>query len=379
MPSIAVVILNWNGIGFMKKFIPGVVSSCKRLGEARPGWSARTIIADNGSTDGSVEWMKTLGEDVGTLFFDKNHGFTGGYNKAFRELGGTGFRANDTGDNAPCGEYDYFLLLNSDIEVTGDWLIPLAEWMETHPSCGIASPKLRSHGKRSEFEYAGAAGGFIDRWGFPFCRGRVMSDIETDNGQYDRPCMTFWATGAAMMARREVYRQCGGLDEAFFAHMEEIDLCWRAQLLGWQVWNVPQSTVFHVGGGALPNESPRKLYLNFRNNLFMLHKNLPARKRGLFIFFRMLLDGAAGAVYLLKGKGKYCKSVIEAHRDFRRMKNGLAISPHRPAEELAKAGITDRNGRLRTVWHGSILLPFGNRKRFFRGLETAACCPSEGK
>ena len=182
-----------------------------------------------------------------------------------------------------------------------------------------------------------------------------------------------------MMARREVYRQCGGLDEAFFAHMEEIDLCWRAQLLGWQVWNVPQSTVFHVGGGALPNESPRKLYLNFRNNLFMLYKNLPARKRGLFIFFRMMLDGAAGAVYLLKGKGKYCKSVIEAHRDFRRMKNGLAISPRRPAEELAKAGITDRNGRLRTVWHGSILLPFGNRKRFFRGLETAACCPSEGK
>ena len=257
MSSVAVVILNWNGVDFMKKFIPGVVASCNRLSERLPGWTARTVVADNGSTDGSVEWMKGLGECADTLFFDRNYGFTGGYNKAFRELGGKGF--------------DYFLLLNSDIEVTEDWLVPLAQWMDSHPSCGVAAPKLRGYTARDSFEYAGAAGGFIDRWGFPFCRGRVRSATETDKGQYDKACRTFWATGAAMMVRWSVFEQCRGLDEAFFAHMEEIDFCWRAQLLGWQVWNVPQSVIYHVGGGALPNESPRKLYLNFRNNLLMLH------------------------------------------------------------------------------------------------------------
>ncbi len=359
MPKIAVVILNWNGADFMKKFVPGVVSSCKKLEEALAGWSARTVIADNGSTDGSAEWMQSLGNDAETLFFDKNYGFTGGYNKAYGELGDKG--------------YDYFLLLNSDIEVTEDWLVPLARWMDGHPRCGIAAPKLRSFHLRDRFEYAGAAGGFIDRWGFPFCRGRVMADIETDDGQYDRPCMTFWATGAAMMVRWGVYGQCGGLDDAFFAHMEEIDLCWRAQLLGWQVWNVPESVIYHVGGGALPNESPRKLYLNFRNNLFMLYKNLPANRRTAFILLRMLLDGAAGAVYLLKGKRSYCKAVIDAHRDFRKMKHGLKISPRNPVGQLADAGLIpagERRDRLRTMWKGSILLPFGrSREGFFKSLE----------
>lgn len=348
MHKIAVVILNWNGIGFMKRFVPGVAASCKILGETLPGWSARTIIADNGSTDGSAEWMESLGDEIGKLFFDKNHGFTGGYNKAFGLLETEG--------------YDYFLLLNSDIEVTPDWLVPLARWMDSHPSCGIAAPKLRSYGLREKFEYAGAAGGFIDRWGFPFCRGRVLSSIETDTGQYDRPCMTFWASGAAMLVRREIYSGCGGLDETFFAHMEEIDLCWRAQLLGWQVWNVPESVVYHVGGGALPNESPRKLYLNFRNNLLMLHKNLPPRRRGPFICFRMLLDGAAGIIYLLKGKTDYCKSVIEAHRDFRKMKRGVNPSPR----------LDSVKWRLKTMWKGSILLPFGDRMKFFKGLEEDA-------
>jgi len=360
MSSVAVVILNWNGVDFMKKFIPGVVASCNRLSERLPGWTARTVVADNGSTDGSVEWMKGLGECADTLFFDRNYGFTGGYNKAFRELGGKGF--------------DYFLLLNSDIEVTEDWLVPLAQWMDSHPSCGVAAPKLHGYTARDSFEYAGAAGGFIDRWGFPFCRGRVRSAIETDKGQYDKACRTFWATGAAMMVRRSVFEQCGGLDEAFFAHMEEIDFCWRAQLLGWQVWNVPQSVIYHVGGGALPNESPRKLYLNFRNNLLMLHKNLPRRGHGPFIFFRMVLDGAAGAVYLLTGKPAYCKSVMEAHRDFRKMKREMKISPRLSPEMLHEAGITDSKGRIMTIWRRSILLPFsrkasGNMASFFRKLE----------
>lgn len=327
MHKIAVVILNWNGIGFMKRFVPGVAASCKILGETLPGWSARTIIADNGSTDGSAEWMESLGDEIGKLFFDKNHGFTGGYNKAFGLLETEG--------------YDYFLLLNSDIEVTPGWLVPLARWMDSHPSCGIAAPKLRSYGLREKFEYAGAAGGFIDRWGFPFCRGRVLSSIETDTGQYDRPCMTFWASGAAMLVRREIYSGCGGLDETFFAHMEEIDLCWRAQLAGYRVTVVPYSTVYHVGGGSLPNDSPKKLYLNYRNNLLMLRKNLGktlalkvfrsghgkresaaegTRQARRTVFIRMLLDGMSCAVYLFTFKWKYVQAVIRAHRDFRRFK-----------------------------------------------------------
>ena len=351
----AVVILNWNGEKFLQKFLPGLLHSVQ-------GKDAEVIVADNASTDGSMWLMLYDFPKVKTIKFSKNYGFTGGYNRALFQT-----------------DAQYYVLINSDIEVHDGWLDPLVEWMDTHPECGICAPKLHSYRDRDMFEYAGAAGGYIDRFGYPFCRGRVLGRVEKDCGQYDTAEPVFWASGACLMVRSALYRKLGGLDERFFAHQEEIDLCWRAQLEGYSIVTVPGSTVWHVGGGTLPADSPWKLYLNFRNNLFMLHKNLPARKRGLFIFFRMLLDGAAGAVYLLKGKGKYCKSVIDAHRDFRRMKNGLAISPRRPAEELAKAGITDRNGHLRTVWHGSILLPFGNRKRFFRGLETAACCPSEGK
>lgn len=343
MAAIAVIILNWNGIGFMKKFIPGVIRSCDFLGNASDGWQARTVIADNGSDDGSVEWMHSLGNDADCIFFDKNYGFTGGYNKAIGML-------KDKG-------YDYYLLLNSDIEVTEDWLLPLAEWMESHPECGIASPKLRSYSDREYFEYAGAAGGFIDRWGFPFCRGRIMSAIEKDSGQYDAPCEIFWATGAAMLIRASLYHECGGLDETFFAHMEEIDLCWRAKLLGTQVWNVPGSVVYHVGGGALPNNSPRKLYLNFRNNLLMLYKNLPARGRGAFIFFRMMLDGAAGAVFLIRGQKEYFKAVIQAHNSFREMKKTASMSPR--IEERSR-------GRLKGMWKWSILLPHPDPKNYFR-------------
>lgn len=342
MQTIAVVILNWNGLGLMRRFIPGIVSSCRRLSECEPQWKAVTVIADNGSDDGSAEWMKTLDpEEVRTIFFGTNYGFTGGYNRALSAL-------RDEG-------WDWFVLLNSDIEADPQWLVPLARWADSRPECGIMSPKLLSYDRRDCFEYAGAAGGFLDMLGFPFCRGRVMGSTEKDCGQYDFPREIFWATGAALMIRRELYFRCGGLDESFFAHMEEIDLCWRAKLLGTQVWNVPESVVYHIGGGALPNNSPKKLYLNFRNNLLMLYKNLPERGKGLHIFVRMLIDGAAGAVYLLTGKPSYTRAVIRAHRDYRRMKKDAAVTPG------TRRGLTG-------MWNGTILNPFRGRLRKFLNL-----------
>ena len=346
----AVVILNWNGKGFLQKYLPVLL-------EYTPPEYGRVIIADNGSTDGSTDFLKKNYPDTRLIEFDRNYGFTGGYNRAFREI-----------------DAEYYILINSDIRVTEGWIGQLIDFMERHPDVGICMPKILSEAEPRKFEYAGACGGFIDRYGYPFCRGRILSEIEEDEGQYDTPMEIFWASGACMAVRSSIYRQLNGLDELFFAHMEEIDFCWRAQLLGWQVWNVPQSVIYHVGGGALPNESPRKLYLNFRNNLLMLHKNLPRRGHGPFIFFRMVLDGAAGAVYLLTGKPAYCKSVMEAHRDFRKMKREMKISPRLSPEMLHEAGITDSKGRIMTIWRRSILLPFsrkasGNMASFFRKLE----------
>lgn len=316
--KIAVVILNWNTEGFLKEFLPGLLHSASLVD------GAEVVVADNASTDGSVKVMQELFPQVRTLVFDRNYGFTGGYNKAFDELGRL--------DDAP----EYFLLINSDIEVTENWLHPLVEWMEMHPDCGACAPKLHSWQERDKFEYAGAAGGYIDRYGYPFCRGRIMKRLETDHGQYDDPKDVFWATGACLMVRSEVYRQLGGLDERFFAHMEEIDLCWRMQLAGYKVTVVPESVVYHVGGGTLPSDSPFKLYLNFRNNLLMLENNLAmtfaiccsrkgmdagkaarkgikmARKR---ITTRKCLDLMAALVYLLTFNAESFKAVAKAHKD----------------------------------------------------------------
>jgi GT2 family glycosyltransferase len=264
--------------------------------------------------------MQELFPQVRTISFDRNYGFTGGYNKAFEQI-----------------ESDYFVLINSDIEVTEDWLGPLVEWMDNHPDCGACAPKLHSFQERDKFEYAGAAGGYIDRYGYPFCRGRVLKRLETDNGQYDSPADVMWATGACLLVRSSVYRDLGGLDERFFAHMEEIDLCWRMQLEGWKVTVVPQSLVYHVGGGTLPASSPFKLFLNFRNNLLMLDNNLAktfaleecrkgrpfdkasakacrrARRR---IFLRKCLDGMSAAVYALTFRFKSLKAVYKAHKEY---------------------------------------------------------------
>ena len=299
----AVVILNWNGLPMLQAYLPVLV-------ERTTGCGAFIVVADNGSTDGSADWVAAQYPAVRTLRFDKNYGFTGGYNRALREI-----------------DADYYVLINSDIEVAEGWLEPLIGWMEEHPEAGICQPKVLSMAERDRFEYAGAAGGFIDRYGYPFCRGRILSNLERDEGQYDKPEECFWATGACMVVRSSLYHHLGGLDESFFAHMEEIDFCWRAKLLGYQVWCIPASKVWHVGGGTLPNNSPRKLYFNYRNNLLMLYKNLPDRIRRRRIFVRMCLDGASAAVYLFTGKWSFFKAVWTAHRDYRRMRRDEDPSP----------------------------------------------------
>ena len=324
----AVVILNWNTEGFLREFLPGLLRSCEKVE------GAKVVVADNASTDGSLKVVEEEFPQVRTLKFEKNLGFTGGYNRAFTEL-------NDSPD-AP----EYFLLINSDIEVPEDWLEPLVEWMDSHPECGACAPKLHSWHERDMFEYAGAAGGYIDRFGYPFCRGRVMGQVQPDNGQYDSPADVFWATGACLMVRSSVYKMLGGLDSRFFAHMEEIDMCWRMQLEGWKVTVVPTSVVYHVGGGTLPAASPFKLFLNYRNNLLMLdnnlaktyalglyHKGMEAEKAASKavrmacrrIRTRMILDGLSAAVYLLTFKGKCFKAVLKAHKEYRHLKK----SPHK--------------------------------------------------
>ena len=314
---LSIVILNWNTKDYLRKFLPGLIESVQ-------GADAGVIVADNGSTDGSVSMLEEEFPSVRVLPFKENHGFTGGYNKAFdiiyEEL-----------------RPEYFLLINSDIEVVPGWLQPLIAHMDAHPECGACSPKLLSWYDRGSFEYAGAAGGFMDKFGYTFCRGRLMKEVERDEGQYDGVKDVFWASGAFLMVRSGVFKELGGLDERYFAHFEEIDLCWRMQVRGLRVSVVPQSVAYHLGGGTLPNDSPWKLKLNYRNTLLTLENNLAdtyapyegpekavrhARKT---ICIRMMMDALSAAVYLLSGKPSYFRSVLDAHKEFRRMRTGPAV------------------------------------------------------
>lgn len=306
------------------------------------------VVADNGSTDGSVAWLKENYPDIRLIEFDKNYGFAGGYNKALQEI-----------------DAEYFVLLNSDVRITPGWLDTLIDFLETHQRAAICMPKILKENdetiavKKDSFEYAGACGGFIDRFGFPFCRGRVLKHTEVDENQYDTPMEVFWASGAAMCVRGSVWKELGGLDARFFAHMEEIDFCWRAKLMGHEVWAVPAAKVYHVGGGTLPNESPYKLYLNYRNNLLMLHKNLPPEGKEDLIFFRMLLDGASAAIYLLTGRKELYKSVLKAHKDFKKMRPDFESSPR----AIIYSHIPFN--KLYGVLNGSIVLSyFLGRRRF---------------
>ena len=334
----AVVILNYKTRNYLEQFLPGLIASCE-------GLDAGVVVADNASADDSVEFMKNRFPEVPLIVMDKNYGFTGGYNRALELV-----------------EADYFVLINSDIEVPQGWLQPLVEWMDSHPECGACGPKLLSWYQRDTFEYAGAAGGLVDSFGYPFCRGRIMQKVEKDQGQYDEPADVLWCSGACLMVRSSVWKALGGLDDRFFAHMEEIDLCWRMQLRGWKVTLIPASYIYHIGGGTLPNESPFKLRLNFRNNLLLLENNLPStfmaqmadnsslspsrlerkarcrtRRR---IFVRMCLDGLSALVYLLKGKREFFRAVVQAHREYRKLRRPGELLPeaHRP-EGLYKGWI----------------------------------------
>src|ERR1700761_629824 len=250
-PTIAIVILNYNGRGYLEQFLPFVTANTCPGGEV--------IIADNASTDDSLAFLKENYPGLRVIVLDRNYGFAGGYNMALQQV-----------------QSDYYVLLNSDVEVTPGWLEPIVGLMESDPAIGACQPKIRMFAHRELFEYAGAAGGWLDYLGYPFARGRIFDVCETDNGQYDQAEPIFWASGAALFIRAGLYHEMGGLDTYFFAHQEEIDLCWRIQLAGHKIYSCPQSVVYHVGGGTLPKGNERKVFLNFRNNLIMMVKNMPA-------------------------------------------------------------------------------------------------------
>ena len=290
--KVAVVILNYNGKKFLEEFLPNVIANCDPV-------LAEVIVADNASTDDSVDYMKTHFPDIRLIENGSNGGFATGYNLALRQV-----------------EAQYYVLLNSDIEVAPHWIEPIIKMMDADPSIAACQPKILSYYHKEQFEYAGASGGFIDKYGYPFCRGRVFQNMENDDRQYDDPLEVFWATGACMFVHADLYHQVGGLDDSFFAHMEEIDLCWRLKNAGYKVYCCPQSRVYHIGGGTLPKNSPRKTYLNFRNNLSLLVKNLPEKRVKRTILYRILLDWVAAFKFLLEGCPKDFQMVFKAHRDF---------------------------------------------------------------
>ena len=288
--KIAVVILNWNGAKLLEQFLPSIVSFSDE---------ATIYVADNASTDSSIEIVKSKFPSVKIIQNDANYGFANGYNVALKNV-----------------EEDYYCLLNSDVEVTANWLTPILSTFENEKEIAIIQPKILDFKNKELFEYAGAAGGFIDKYGYPFCRGRIFDTIEKDLNQYDDECEIFWATGACFFVRKEVYRKLNGFDGDFFAHQEEIDLCWRAFNLGYKAKYTYKSVVYHVGGATLNEGNPRKTFLNFRNSLLMLLKNLPKNQLFKIIFIRLVLDGIAGIQFIVKGKFKHCFAIVKAHYSF---------------------------------------------------------------
>lgn len=286
----AVVILNYNGRNFLEKFLPSVITYTQ---------TATIYVADSASTDGSVAWTEQHFPSVKTIILPKNYGYAGGYNRALQAV-----------------DAEYYVLLNSDVEVTSQWLEPLIDLLDSNPTIAACQPKLLAYHDKTQFEYAGAAGGYIDWLGYTYCRGRIFYHNETDRGQYDTSAPIFWASGAAMVIRAQLFHDMGGFDEDFFAHMEEIDLCWRLHSAGYQVYCCPQSVVYHVGGGTLPPSNPFKTYLNYRNSLAMLYKNLPPNRVGFILFLRLLLDGVSSVRYLPKGQWQDIWAIIRAHFAF---------------------------------------------------------------
>lgn len=341
MYKTAVVILNYNGLSYLKEFLPVTV---------RYSSSEKTaiIVADNGSTDGSAGWVESFFPGVILVKLDQNYGFAGGYNKVLQQI-----------------DAEYYMLLNSDAEVTEGWLDHLTDFMDKNPDVAAVQPKILSFHNRDCFEYAGASGGYIDEYGFAFCRGRIFGAIEKDTGQYNDIKEVFWTTGACMLVRASAWKKCGGFDESFFAHMEEIDLCWRFRAAGFRLYVIPDSEIYHVGGGSLAYGSPFKTYLNFRNSLYMLYKNLPERGFRRRLFARKMLDGIAFLFFAFQLKFSHSASVLKAHLSYYR--NIRTLKPKREKNIL----LTENNLlKSDTVLNKCLVSEFYlKRKKYFSELK----------
>ena len=322
MKKIAVVILNWNGKKFLEELLPTLIQHTPS--------EVDIVVGDNASSDNSVEFLKQSYPQIQIIQNDKNYGFAEGYNKVLDKV-----------------YADYFVLLNSDVEVTDNWISPIINMMDADDNIAICQPKLLSYYQRDTFEYAGGAGGYIDKYGYPFCRGRLFTTLEKDNGQYNDVCEIFWATGAAMFVKAKVWKDLDGLDGDFFAHMEEIDFCWRAKNAGYKVYYCPQSVVYHIGGGTLPPSSPFKTFLNFRNNFSLLFKNLQKRQLAYVFPIRILMDWVAALKFLAEKKPKEFTAVIKAHWDFYRQI---------PALKHKRKNITQR--KVSNIYNGNIVLEY---------------------
>ncbi len=336
MKKTAIVILNWNGQKLLEEFLPSVIKY-----STHP--DVEIIVADNGSTDSSVAYLRENYPQVKLILLPENYGFAEGYNKALAQV-----------------EAQYFVLLNSDVEVSENWLYPIIEFLDKNEDIAAAQPKIRAQKNKAFFEYAGASGGFLDRYGYPFCRGRIFKNVEEDKGQYDTPTDVLWATGACLIIRAEDFSQSGGFDGSFFAHMEEIDLCWRLNCRGMRIVCLPSSVVYHVGAATLKKESPRKTYLNFRNNLIMLYKNLPERHLKRTMIIRLILDYIAAVQFTLTGSYANAKEVIRAHKDF--------YDNRRAYRQSRQENLEKRTTYIvKTIYRKSILAAY--YVRFVRGFD----------
>lgn len=326
---IAVVILNWNGRKYLEQFLPTLVKYSKDI--------AGIVVADNASTDDSLGFLAANYPEIRIIRNLKNEGFAKGYNLALAQI-----------------EAEYYILLNSDIEVTENWILPVIHLMEQDDLIAACQPKIRSYHEPKKFEYAGAAGGFIDKLGYPFCRGRLFLSIEEDHGQYDDPVEIFWASGACMFVKSKHFHQIGGLDDDFFAHMEEIDFCWRLKNNGFKIMYCPASTVFHIGGGTLPKISWRKTYLNFRNNFYLLYKNLPDDRLVKVFTIRLILDGIAAFKFLFQAGFQDFWAVTQAHMAF-----------YRTLKTFRNKRKTLRHGSMKNIYGRNIVFDYyirGKRK-----------------
>lgn len=335
MTKVAIVILNWNGIGFLEKFLPILIQRTAIKG-------SQIIVADNNSSDASLTFLEKNFPQIEVIKLSENHGFAGGYNLALEKI-----------------KAEYFLLLNSDIEVSENWLQPLLSFMDDHKDYAACSPVLLDYENKSRYEYAGAAGGYIDKFGYAFCRGRIFNTLEESDPELKLPVEVFWTSGACMMIRSDIFHKAGGFDSHFFAHMEEIDLCWRLKNSGHKLALVPESKVYHVGGGTLPKSNPFKTYLNFRNNLLMLYKNISPPNLVRVLFIRRIMDGLSIGMFLLSFKFKDIKAILNAHRDYRRDKK---MYEDFRRSELEKHGYPE----LIDIYQRSIVLDYflAGRRRF---------------